>query len=143
VPPPRNAREEKMVRIFVLGNPTYEPDSLALKVGEALEAEGFDVMPIDTPFILMDKLDENPKMLDEGVILDVAYGIDEPKLFRDLDKLRTIRLGSLHDFDMAFFLKLLKAADKVKDPLILAIPIESELEAATEEVRALLSTINL
>lgn len=132
-----------MVKIFPLGNPTYEPDSLALKVGEALEEEGFEVIPIDTPFILLDKLDENPKMLDEGVILDVAYGIKEAKLFRDLDKLRTIHLGSLHDFDMAFFLKLLKAADKLSDPLILAIPIDMKLEHAYKEVHALLSTINL
>ncbi|MBR9703335.1 hypothetical protein GOV10_04820 [Candidatus Woesearchaeota archaeon] len=127
-----------MVKIYVLGNPAYEPDSLALKVGERLAKKGKEVIPLETPFDLLNMLEENPELFKDAIILDVATGIQEPKLFRDLNKLRTIRLGSLHDFDMAFFMKLLKAVDKLDDPHILAIPIDMDLEAAVKATQTLL-----
>lgn len=126
-----------MVKIYVLGNPAYEPDSLAIKVGEELKDE-HEVIPLETPFDLLNMIEKDPELFKEAVILDVATGIQEPKLFRDLNKLRTIRLGSLHDFDMAFFMKLLKAVDKLEDPQILAIPIDMDLEAAVKAAQALL-----
>ncbi|MBR9703698.1 hypothetical protein GOV10_06670, partial [Candidatus Woesearchaeota archaeon] len=46
-----------MVKIYVLGNPAYEPDSLALKVGERLAKEGKEVVPLETPFVLLDMIE--------------------------------------------------------------------------------------
>lgn len=127
------------MRLILFGNPAIESDALAPRVGKELGDE-FDILHLVSPFELLQRLEDEPKLFDDAVILDVAYGIDEPKLFQDLSKLRTIRLGSLHDFDMAYFLKLLHAIDRLEPPRILALPVGMPIESAKAAVKSILTT---
>ena len=128
------------MRLILFGNPAIQSDSLALKVGEKLKND-FETTHLGSPFDLLARIENDPKFFDDAVILDVAHGIDEPKLFQDLDKLRTIRLGSLHDFDMAFFIKLLNRVGKLEPPRILALPQGMGVAEASEASLSLLKSL--
>lgn len=125
------------MKLLIFGNPAYEPDSLALHVGSILSDE-FSTRYLGTPFDLLDVLEHEPEALRDVIILDTAFGITEPTLLRDLSKLKHVRFGSLHDFDMAFFLKLLEATGKLVPPPILALPHEMSPEEAAEKARAII-----
>jgi Ni,Fe-hydrogenase maturation factor len=77
--------------------------------------------------------------IEEYIILDVAEGITEPKIITDLDKLLLGRLCSLHDFDMAFFLKLLKELGQVSTVRIIALPQRMEVAEGVFAVEKLLT----
>lgn len=123
------------VKLLLFGNPALAMDSLALKVGAALEQEGYETLHLENPLGLLD-LD-----LAEYVILDVAYGVTEVKLLTDVDKLVLGRLCSLHDFDMAYFLKLLNALGDLDEIRIIAIPLEMSEQDAIVGVRKMLETL--
>ncbi|MFC1648838.1 hypothetical protein ACFL1B_05250 [Nanoarchaeota archaeon] len=55
--------------------------------------------------------------------MDVVQGIDEVKLFDDIETFEQHKPSSLHDFDLGFFLKLLKEAGQVKGKVtIIGVP---------------------
>ena len=126
------------MKLLIFGNPVYEPDSLALQVGTILSDE-YETEHLGTPFDLLDRLDKEPAFLKGMVILDTAFGIPEPVLLKDLSKVKHVRFGSLHDFDMAFFLKMLESIGKVVPPPILAIPGEMAPGDAAQKARSLLA----
>lgn len=124
------------MKLLLFGNSAVPGDALALKVGARLAADdGHEALHLEDPLRLLDL------KLDEYVILDVAEGTAEVRLIEDTDRLSLGRLCSLHDFDMAYFLKLLKIMGKAERVRIIAIPMNMEEEAATEAVRKLLSTL--
>ncbi|RKX63164.1 MAG: hypothetical protein DRP42_07935 [Tenericutes bacterium] len=125
------------MKLILFGNPAIQSDSLALKVGEQLKGN-YDTTHLGSPFDLLTRIENDPSFFDDAVILDVAHGIDEPKLFQDLDRLHTIRLGSLHDFDMAFFIKLLNRIGRLEPPRILALPVGMGVEEAAAAVEGFL-----
>lgn len=104
-----------MKKVFFFGNPLVEEDSLLhrimpeLKSGlpdfEFVEAEGSE-LPIEK----------------ELNILDVAEGIRNIMLIDDLDKLRTEKIFSMHDFDLAQNLKLMKRFGMLEKVRIIAVP---------------------
>ena len=122
-------------KIIVFGNPALPYDNLALKVGEMLRKEGFSVQHLDDPLELL-KID-----FARCVILDVAYGIDAARLLTDVDRLVLGRLSSLHDFDMAYFLKMMKQLGKLGAVRIIAIPQGLGAQEAAVQVRVLLAKI--
>ena len=121
-----------IVKLLVFGNPALEIDNLAVKVGKELEKEGREVLHLENPMGLLD-MD-----LNEYVILVVAVGINEVKLIDNVDKLVLGRLCSLHDMDMAYFLKLLKALGKLDTVRIIALPQGAQLEESLAAARELL-----
>jgi len=123
------------VKLLVFGNPALAIDNLAVRVGKALQQEGFDVLHLEDPLGL------SQLKFEEYLILDVAEGITEPRIITDLDKLVLGRLCSLHDFDMAYFLKLLKATGKIENVRILALPQQMALEDAVAAVKTVLDKI--
>ncbi len=122
-----------MTKLLLFGNPAIPSDSLAVKVGKELEKEGYETLHLEDPLGLLD-LD-----LSEYLILDVARGLDEPRIVDDPDKLLLGRLCSLHDFDMAYFLKLLKATGRIEKVRIIALPEGLEVEDAVRRVKEIVA----
>lgn len=119
-----------MPRILVFGNPYLEDDALAPKVARALDIRGVE-------FHLTAEIND---LLEEeyDAVLDVAYGIPRVVILEDLERLQEHRLVSLHDYDVAFFLKLLKAMGRLDTTRIIAIPAGYPEKDAIEETRALI-----
>ena len=123
------------MEIVVFGNPSLSIDNLAIKVGKELQKTGIKVLHRENPIELADL------SLDECVILDVAEGIDEPRIIENVDRLVLGRLCSLHDFDMAYMLKLLKELGTLGTLRIIALPQHGEAEALLPKVEELLRKV--
>jgi len=121
-----------MKKILVFGNPYLKEDNLAVKVGESLALEGARVEHCSKPDDLLNH------DLKDSIILDVAKGIDKVDVFDDLDSLEFSVIFSLHDFDLSFFLKVLKEAGKVEEVRIIGIPQEYDKDKAVKEVKRIL-----
>jgi len=124
-----------MTKVFVFGNSLIEKDSLALTIAERLRGKVKGV-----EFEAVESLDE-VKNTKEFYIMDVALGIEKVQMIEDLHKLQTAQPVSLHDFDLAFELKLAKKLGKIGKVKIIAIPNGYALDKAVEETRALISIL--
>lgn len=61
---------------------------------------------------------------EELIIIDAVRGIKKPCLL-GIDDLKDRRISTLHDFDVGFFLKLMKRAGKLKKIKIIGIPMKT------------------
>jgi len=123
-----------MKTILCFGNPQIEQDNLAIKLAGTLKIDGFDF-----------KISENPNDIlhydtKDIIILDVARGIDQVTIIEDIDKLKNHSLFTLHDFDLNYFLKLMKAAGILKKIKIIAIPMDYDEKKAMDEIKSLLNS---
>src|SRR3989338_771652 len=90
-------------KIYVFGNSLVKDDRLALAIAEKLQK--------DFPTIQFIHLDPNEDINEKDIIiLDVAEGIDNVTVINDIDQLELGKKFSLHYFDAAFSLKLMKKA---------------------------------
>jgi len=120
-----------MKKILVFGNPYLEQDNLAVKIGKKLSSEGVEIEHCTNPDDLLNYELENV------LILDVAKGIDKVDVFDDIDSLEFSVIFSLHDFDLSFFLRLMKETGKVKKVNMIGIPQDYDEEKALNEVKEL------
>jgi Ni,Fe-hydrogenase maturation factor len=106
------------MKISVFGNPDLAEDSAALKLIPWLKKKypGAEIK-IEDPA-------EGLKPADDWLIVDTCYGIDKITKFEDLDKFAATRRVSVHDYDLAMELKLLKKLGKIKRLRILAVPVD-------------------
>lgn len=118
------------MKVSVFGNPDIVEDNLAVKLVPGLRKKFPKIE------FLVEDPSEGLKPPKDGVwvILDVAKGIDEVKVFSDLSKLETDRKTSLHDYDVATEIKLLRKIGKVEIVRIIAIPIGMKNEKALREI---------
>ncbi|HHE36297.1 MAG TPA: hypothetical protein ENL16_00600 [Candidatus Woesearchaeota archaeon] len=121
-----------MRKILVFGNPYLEEDNLAFRLGEKLGKKGFRVEHCTKPDDLLNY------ELKDVLILDVAKGIDKVEVFDDIDSLEFSVIFSLHDFDLSYFLKLLKETGKVEKVNIIGIPQGYDEEKAVKEIQELI-----
>ncbi|MEK6979703.1 MAG: hypothetical protein AABW86_05755 [Candidatus Micrarchaeota archaeon] len=127
------------MKILVFGNALVKKDSLALSVAHALEhdaelrGKGIEFVEFDTAENLED---EGPDI----TILDVASGIKKVTELTDMDRLEKSPSYSMHDFDLAVTLKLLKKIGKIKTVRIIAIPSVYEKKRAVKEVKEALTS---
>lgn len=121
-----------MKKILVFGSPYLDQDNLAVKIGSKLKQEGFKLKHCSNPDDLLNYELENV------LILDVAKGIDKVDMFNDIDSLEFSVIFSLHDFDLGYFLKILKEAGKLETVNIIGIPQGYDEEKAVNEVKALI-----
>ncbi len=119
--------------IYVFGNPLLEEDSLALKVAEKLKSEiSFNIIYLDGT----EEIEEiNP------IILDVAKGIKDVSVIEDVEKLYAGKFYTMHDADLALFLKLKKKIGLINGIKIIAIPFDMDVEKAYEEVKKMLGSL--
>lgn len=111
--------------IYVFGNPDYAPDATALALIPALSPKlpqvEFVTVAIgqDLPFVG----EPHP------VILDVVDGIQDITIFteKDLDQLVSPPRFSVHDFDLAFQLKLLKKLHQLEQFTVIGLPMNQKI----------------
>jgi Ni,Fe-hydrogenase maturation factor len=124
------------VKVLVFGNPLVSKDSLALKMLPAL-AKKF-------PQIEFREFDSAENLEDEGrdiILLDSAEGVGKVTLLEDLDNLGTGKIYSMHDFDLALTLKILKKMGMIDRVRIIAVPSSLSLSRATDGASRILSIL--
>lgn len=107
------------MKISVFGNPDLEEDNAAIKLIPSLKKKypGAEIMIEDPAGGL--------EPADDWLIVDVCQGINKITEFEDLDKFESLRRVSVHDYEVATELKLLKKLGKIKKLKILAVPFSA------------------
>ncbi|MFH1978335.1 MAG: hypothetical protein ABIJ92_03350 [Candidatus Aenigmatarchaeota archaeon] len=116
-------------KIFVLGNPLVEQDSLPLKLIKPLSKKFPDIEfeEID-PTENLEVIGRNP------VIIDTILGIKEVRVLTDIDKIELSPNYSMHDYDLGFNLKLLRKMDMLESVFIIGVPDKITKEQALEQI---------
>ncbi|MCX6766494.1 MAG: hypothetical protein NT170_01790 [Candidatus Moranbacteria bacterium] len=129
----------KKKTIHIFGNPLLDFDNLPLKLAPKLRK----IFP-EIDFVVVDP-NENLKPINkELIIIDTVDGIKKVTLLDDLEKLKTDKIFSLHDFDLAFNLKLLQKIGKLKRVKIFGVPMKGdEREILDELVKLIKSSLPL
>ena len=110
------------MKIFVVGNALVDEDSLPLKLLPLLQKEFPQI-----EFIEFDPTENFPEELDEICMIDTVKGIKRPQVFTDIDVFINKKGVSMHDFDLAWEMKLLKKTGKLKNIYIIGIPSDGNL----------------
>ncbi len=116
-------------KIYIAGNPLVREDSLPLKLMPKLK-EHF-------PSIEFVELEPTDSMPEEHTlhIIDTVIGLDKVTVIKDIDKIVTGKVYSLHDFDLGFNLKLMKKTGKIENAYIIGVPAHMNEEEAFEGVK--------
>ncbi len=118
-----------MPTIHIFGNPYLEFDSLAIKVAKNLEGnKSIKIIYCNSPEILIES-EEN-----EIIILDVIKGISKISIITDISQIKTRKLTTMHDFDLGFFLHLMKELGINKKIKIIGVPESGDIEEISKEV---------
>lgn len=121
-----------MKTILCFGNEFLKKDSLAKEIADELKIKNVKFIKCDDLNNIFDYKDK------DMYLLDVAEGIDNIKIFNDISKLKTKNITSLHDFDLGYFLRLMKEVGQITRINIIAIPVNYNKEKAKKELRKLL-----
>ncbi len=107
--------------IYIFGNILLDFDNTPIKLIPELQKKFPDI-----DFIYQDPNEnlhpENKKLY----IIDTIEGINEVKLLDNIDKIETSATCSMHDFDLAFNLKLLQKIGALESVLIFGVPMKSD-----------------
>jgi len=126
-------KRKKTIHIF--GNPLLDFDNLPLKLAPKLEK----LFP-EMDFIVTDP-SENMEPIDgELIIIDTVEGAKKVVLINDLEKIQTGRIYSLHDFDLAFNLKLLQKIGKLKKVKIFGVPMKGDEKKVLRQIVEILKS---
>ena len=123
------------MKVLVFGNPFLENDSLPLKLLFKLR-EKF-------PSVEFKEVDPTEGLENEGrdlVIIDSVEGIDEVVEIDSIERLHTNRICSMHDFDLAYNLKLLKKVGKIDSVRIIGVPMGIGEDEALEGIGRMIGT---
>jgi|GEM_PF-383154 hypothetical protein len=123
-------------KILVFGNPLVPQDSLALRILPSLRKKFPKI-----EFIELDGIDDLYEYGRDLVILDVAAGIRKVSIVDDLGDLELPRVVSMHDFDLAWNLKILLKAGMVDSVRIIAVPQKMDGKKALAGVEKLLPAV--
>jgi Ni,Fe-hydrogenase maturation factor len=124
------------MKILCFGSKLVENDDTAFNVCELLknDFEGVE-------FILCDDPSEILEHYDGAIILDVVKGIDHVQ-FIDDDLLKDRDLYTLHDFDLGFFIKLVRSIGGPKTK-ILGLPYGKPAQSLLGDVKRILNELYL
>lgn len=124
-------KEKKLFKIFVLGNTLVKQDSLPIKLVSKLEK----ILP-DIDFIPLDPSENLPKE-EHLIILDTIINATKVSILTEMDieKILPPPRNSVHDFDLAFQLKLAKKLLHIKKVTIIGIPPFIKEEKAVNDVK--------
>lgn len=123
----------------MFGNPLVDADSIALRLLPKLRKK--------FPNIGFKEFDAAENLENEGrdlIILDSAVGISEVALLNGLGSIDALSIGeaySMHDFDLAMTLKLLKKMGAIDSVRIIAVPSSMPLRPALLAVSRFLSSL--
>lgn len=123
------------MNIYYLGNQSLEQDSLPFKIIDSLKEK----LP-NINFIEFDPTENFPEQ-SQFVFLDTVLGIKKVTIITDINRLKTPKRVSLHDFDLSFNLKLLQKLGKITNVKIIGIPQSYSVEQAKQEVLKTIITL--
>ena len=106
------------MKISVFGNPDLEEDNAAIKLIPWLKQR------YPKAEIKIEDPSEGLRPDNDWLIVDVCQGITKMTEFTDPDRFVSTRRVSVHDYDLAMELKLLKKLGKIKKLKIIAVPVD-------------------
>ncbi|RJQ18155.1 hypothetical protein C4573_00345 [Candidatus Woesearchaeota archaeon] len=115
-----------MKTVYVFGNEYLTEDNFAKEIAKDLQ--DVKLVYCTGPEELLDKK--------KVIILDVVKNIQEPMIITDIDQLKSRSIVSMHDFDVAFFLKLLKEMGITQTIKIIGIPQSGDKEKIIAKVKS-------
>jgi len=118
--------------VYLLGNPLVEEDSLPLKLLPKLKKEFKEIH-----FIELDPTENLPEEK-HFIVIDTIINAKDIMIIRDIGKLEPAPNYSLHDFDLAFNLKLMKKLGKIKDVTIIGLPPRMDEKKAIERLKKII-----
>jgi Ni,Fe-hydrogenase maturation factor len=124
-------------KIYIFGNPLLPFDSLPIKLAPRLQA----AMPA-FEFIVADPNENLKPENKELIIIDTVEGINEVTVIDDIDKIKTEKVYSLHDFDLGYNLKLLQKLGELDKVKIVGVPMEGDEEKIFEQLKTFLRVIS-
>ena len=107
---------------------------MAKKVAVSIQVEGFEFVPCDNPDALLDESGEI-------IIMDVVKGIHEVKVLDDISRIESGAISSSHDFDLGFFLRLMKELGKIEKIQVIALPMDGDEGEISNQVMDCLKRI--
>tara|TARA_Y100000310_G_scaffold322705_1_gene382050 strand:+ start:1436 stop:1804 length:369 start_codon:yes stop_codon:yes gene_type:complete len=117
-----------MTTVLCFGNEFIKEDSLAKELADEIKIK-------NTTFIKCNSLNEIIECKDKNLfILDVIENITKVIQIKDINQLKENKLCTLHDFDLSFFLKLMKTLGEIKDINIIGIPQKGNKEDIKKEI---------
>ena len=123
------------MKIFVLGNPEMDSDSLPLKILLRLKKEFPEI-----EFAVVDP-NEEWEIPENLVMIDTAEGIDKITIFNDLSSFSAAPNVTMHDFDAYANLQLLNKLGKLKKITIIGIPPRLPKKETERSVSATLQSL--
>jgi len=132
------------MKILVFGNHLIEQDNLPLRILPQLKQNFPDIefKELDSTETLQNETDENKSL----TILDTAQDISEIKTITlttedDFKKLQLPNSLSMHDFDLAYNLRLLKKVRLINQVKIICVPMDISEDEAIEKISTLLENL--
>ena len=125
-------------KILIFGNPLVTKDSLPLKLIDDLRNE--------FPHVEFKEFDSIEEIQNEGeplYILDSVEKIKKVMIISDLDQLATNKIYSVHDFDLATILKILKKLNMIQKIIIIGVPIKIPINQALQQIREKIISISI
>ncbi len=124
-----------MIPVLCFGNPYVAEDNLAVELARELNIKGYEFRILQNPDDILIYKDQ-----ETIIILDVFANIDDVIVVRDVDELKRNKIYSMHDFDLGFFLKLMKNAGNLKQIIIIGIPQEGNREDIKQKIKDLMES---
>ncbi len=124
-----------MLYILAFGNPYLNEDNLALHIADSIiedRIKGVEVVKCISPEEVLDYTDR------DFVIIDVVKDLEEVTVIDSIDRLKAEGMVSLHDFDLGFFLKLMKETGQIDKVKIIGIPMKGDIKGIKKKVLELL-----
>ncbi|MCX8158476.1 MAG: hypothetical protein N3D73_02300 [Candidatus Diapherotrites archaeon] len=121
------------IEIFVFGNPLVKEDSAALRIIKKMKIKG-------VKFVETDSLIDHAKDKESLIIMDVVDGIKNAEII-DIDKIEDIKPLSMHDFDLALEIKLIKKIFPERTIKILGIPNISNEKSQLAKIKRIINAI--
>jgi len=115
--------------IHIFGNSLLDFDNLPLKLAPKLQK----LFP-EIDFVITDPSENLKPINKELIIIDTIEGIEKVTVIDDIEKLETSKIYSLHDFDLAFNLKLLQKIGKLKSVKIFGVPMKGDEKEILEQL---------
>jgi len=125
------------MKILVFGNPLLKQDSLPIKLLPKLKQL--------YPEIEFKEIDPTEDLENQGrhlTILDTIQDIDKVTIINSIDQLHTNKIYSMHDFDLALNLKLLKKLNIIESVKIIGIPMNISENEVIIQISKLIPTLH-
>lgn len=120
-------------KVLVFGNPMVKQDSMPLRLLDRLR-ERF-------PELEFKEFDPSENLEKEGRdlnIIDAVEDISKVTLITNIDKIKTSKIYSMHDFDLGYSLKLLKKLNYLDSAKIFGVPMKISEKKALEQLSELI-----